>query len=244
MRRFLCFALGVLVASGGLAWCGSMWADDDDRDRPDPPRQSLGNLSPDDPTSVPAIQGSPPPEGHRPPVVVLPPIWGPEPFPRRPWPPFVEDPYWPDHHHHHPWPPHYPPPYWRPYPYYYGPVVVPAEQLYGPLPVQRFMGVPPAGRLAERPAAPRAAPAPADPAAPPKAEKPPVQARTNERSVNLAWRLIGFGDAYFANQKYHDAQSRYKDAAETAPGVAEAYFRQGVAGLQEVRSAFIAQPTR
>jgi len=56
-----------------------------------------------------------------------------------------------------------------------------------------------------------------------------VQARTNQRSINLGWRFIGFGDAYFAGQKYYDAYSRYKDAAQAAPTLADAYFRQGIA---------------
>jgi hypothetical protein len=52
---------------------------------------------------------------------------------------------------------------------------------------------------------------------------------TNADQKALAGRFIGFGDVSFAKQKYLAALGRYKTAIETAPDVAEAYFRQGLA---------------
>ena len=42
----------------------------------------------------------------------------------------------------------------------------------------------------------------------------------------MAMRYIGFGDSYFAKQKYSEAYDRYKKAAQAGPSVADASFRQ------------------
>lgn len=52
---------------------------------------------------------------------------------------------------------------------------------------------------------------------------------TNAEQKARAGRFIGFGDASFAKQKYLAALGRYKTAIETAPDMAEGYFRQGLA---------------
>ena len=58
--------------------------------------------------------------------------------------------------------------------------------------------------------------------------------KTSERdagsqSNSLAWKFIGFGDARFAEQKYLDANDRYRSAARSAPQLAEPLFREGFA---------------
>jgi len=133
--------------------------------------------------------------------------------------------------------PGYYPPYraWYP-PYYVPPVYVPAEELYGPRAVQRFMGVehwfePSEPQRQPAIVVPRngrrdAEPTPQPPAEPEEAK--PGRA-TNPRAVNLAWRFIGFGDAHFANENYAEANDRYRKAATAAPQLADAYFRQGYA---------------
>jgi tetratricopeptide (TPR) repeat protein len=52
---------------------------------------------------------------------------------------------------------------------------------------------------------------------------------TNQETVDRARRFMGFGDAHFAKRKYADAYQRYRKAVEVAPGLTEAYFRQGFA---------------
>jgi len=140
------------------------------------------------------------------------------------------------YHVPHAYPYWYPPPYYGPY--VLPPVVIPADTLYGPRPIQQLMGVEQwfAPRAAAA-AAPRvvvpAPAAPAEPAAPrppaardaPPAAKPPH----NEATVNLAWRFIGFGDAHFAAQRYVDANDRYRKATQTAPQLAAGHFRQSFA---------------
>ena len=132
--------------------------------------------------------------------------------------------------------PGYYPPYPAYYPpYYVPPVYIPAEELYGPRAVQRFMGVdhwfqpsqpqaqrnvivqPDAGRVVEP------APQPAE------ADDPRPGRATNAQAVNLAGRFLGFGDAHFANQNYAEANDRYRKAATAAPQMADPYFRQAYA---------------
>lgn len=120
---------------------------------------------------------------------------------------------------------------WYP-PYYAPPIHIPAEELYGPRAVQRFMGVdhwfqqpqPSTNIIIQRGTEPAgdAAPAP-----PPDDPKPPRA--TNQQALNLAWRFIGFGDAHFSNQNYADANDRYRKAATASPQLADSYFRQGYA---------------
>lgn len=121
-------------------------------------------------------------------------------------------------------------PGWQPYYYPYGtyrywyhpyppPLYIPAERLYGLEPVKRLMGV---DRLRPPPVIPHVITIER------KADDPkPVRRAANQRSLNLGWRFIGFGDAHFANQKYADAYQRYRKAAQAAPTLADALFRQG-----------------
>jgi len=145
----------------------------------------------------------------------------------------------PHHPHHRPWfRPH--PPYYEPYPYgypgysYYPPLYdyvpgyylppawMPAEYLYGPQAVQRFMGVAPS------PAVGSGVHVVAVQEEDEEQQKPNLRG-TNRQSLDLAWRFIGFGDAHFENQKYADANSRYRKAAQVAPQLGAGYFRQAFA---------------
>ena len=60
-----------------------------------------------------------------------------------------------------------------------------------------------------------------------EADRQPRVRVANAESRARAWRFIGIGDRYFAEQKFHSAVERYKTAAEAAPDLADAYFRQG-----------------
>jgi tetratricopeptide (TPR) repeat protein len=140
------------------------------------------------------------------------------------------------------------------YPYSYGysgpdycappPIFLPADTLYGPEAMKRFMGMdqwgaPPAtggraprlGRAAPRDIAPHdgALKNAARKAAEDQPAKPAEDRATNQGSINLAWKFIGFGDVHFRNQKYSDANERYRSAVRAAPKLADACFRQGFA---------------
>jgi len=129
--------------------------------------------------------------------------------------------------------PGYYPPYraWYP-PYYVPPVYLPAEELFGPRAVQRFMGVdhwfqqsqlqPQRQIIIQRDGGQDA-----QPAGEPEEAKP--ERATNQQALNLADRFLGFGDAHFVNQKFAEANDRYRKAATAAPQLADAYFRQGYA---------------
>ena len=56
-----------------------------------------------------------------------------------------------------------------------------------------------------------------------------LQRATNAQSVDLAQKFIGYGDALFAQGKYADANDRYRTAAESAPQLPDALFRQAFA---------------
>ena len=120
-------------------------------------------------------------------------------------------------------------PYYRyVYRFAYLPLYLSAEALYGPRAVQRFMGV--ADGFQPRPDANIIAPpaggnVEADAPEPKKA----VERATNTQANALAWRFIGFGDAQFAAQKFADANQRYRKASQSAPQLADAWFRQGFA---------------
>jgi tetratricopeptide (TPR) repeat protein len=147
----------------------------------------------------------------------------------------------------------YPPayyPYWGAYPYYptyvwpgywYGPgyplyvpysggsiilppVWVPSDSLYGPEAVKRFMG-------GERSSAARGGALRPSPArdVPAEAKKPAAQRGTNAESIARARRFIALGDKMFGEGKYSDSYERYRMASQAAPGLADAYFRQGFA---------------
>ncbi len=111
------------------------------------------------------------------------------------------------------------------YPYYLPPVYLPAERLYGPEAMKRFLGLDGAGRSSAGWGG--GSTAAADGMA--REPRPASQRGTNRESLALAGKFIGYGDNHFAAQRYNDANQRYKKAAEIAPGVAEAYFRQGFA---------------
>lgn len=117
----------------------------------------------------------------------------------------------------------YSPGYWYGdyYPYYgssyYPPVVVPATG-FGPDATRRFLnGVGRAGMGAST----------SDRRT--RDDGSISQRGTSPESLTLAGKFIGFGDNNFAAQRYNDANQRYKKAAEIAPGLADAYFRQGFA---------------
>ena len=94
------------------------------------------------------------------------------------------------------------------YSFYY----VPAESIYGPGAMQRFMGT-------DLGAARPWQPAPARP----RAGQAPGEA--NDDAMTQARRIVALGDRHFANQRDSDALQRYKKAAETAPKLAEAHMR-------------------
>jgi tetratricopeptide (TPR) repeat protein len=53
--------------------------------------------------------------------------------------------------------------------------------------------------------------------------------KSNDESRQRGRRFLAFGDALFQSQRFHEALQRYKSAAEAAPDLAEAYYRQGFA---------------
>jgi len=132
--------------------------------------------------------------------------------------------YSPPYYGYDPYYPYYPYPYptygWAyPYP---PPLYIPAETLYGIQPLKRFFGVDQTSPAVN----PRIIVLNQD--GKDEAEGAAERA-TSQRSLDLAWRFIGFGDAHFGNQKYSEAYLRYKKAADAAPNLAAAYFRQGYA---------------
>jgi tetratricopeptide (TPR) repeat protein len=134
-----------------------------------------------------------------------------------------------------PYAPYYP---YSPYYAFRSPIFMPAGAMFGLGPIQRMMGV---DHWFNPPAAGGGAGARADLGAggrdPTRKlnrdgapdDKPLAERGTNSKATALAWRFIGFGDAHFGNQKYSDALDRYKKAAQSAPQVADAWFRQGLA---------------
>jgi Flp pilus assembly protein TadD len=113
-------------------------------------------------------------------------------------------------------------------PYILPPLVLPAQTLFGPQPVQQLMGV---GPLGAGPAA--AGPilgAPAGDAGP--APRQPRKVRVaNAEAKARAGKFIDFGDALFAKQRFREALERYKLAAQQAPDMAEIYLRQGITSV-------------
>jgi len=185
-------------------------------------RRSMGNLRAHRPSDGPAFPSCGVDFGR-----IEPGTFGPDSVEKYP---DYGDTYWPGYYppYDYPYYPYYvyPPRYrWR-YPYFV-PLYVPAEAMYGPQALMRFLGVrqvnqglpvaavPPIGAAAQGPGANEA--------------EGPERRATNERAFALGGRFIGFGDAHFANQKYRDAYQRYKKAAEAAPILADAYFRQAFA---------------
>lgn len=108
-------------------------------------------------------------------------------------------------------------PYYNNYYYNPPPIFMPAEQLFGPLAVQRFLGVdnwsrPQARVHVNLPAVGGNANA----APPPPAPKKVSERATNPQANNLAWKFLGYGDALFAEKKYAEASDRYRKASRSA----------------------------
>ncbi len=114
-------------------------------------------------------------------------------------------------------------------PYYPAPVFLPAEVLYGPQAVNRFMGW---GNFNRPPANVNVFVAPdrnnqgAGNPAPNANRTNPTPPVANRQSQSEAQKYIGHGDTHFGSQAYQDAYLRYRKAARAAPQSAEAYFRQ------------------
>ena len=110
---------------------------------------------------------------------------------------------------------------------YLPPLYLPPDELFGPRAAKRFIGVDdqsrlrPNGNIILSPSRDNN-----DEAVEPKKG---AQRGTNAQAVALAWKLIGFGDARFAEQKYSEANQRYRTASGNAPQLADAWFRQGFA---------------
>jgi len=193
-------------------------------------RRSMGNLRPSTPPSQ--TPQSPPAAGHR---HRHNPSYAPY-YPRYGGvyrDPYYHDPYYDNYDYRYGYP-HRRPRYYR------GPVFLPAETLYGPGAVQRFMGgggvsvprvqviVPPvavAAPVAAPVAGPFAAPV-ADQVAVADDVRPGLLA-AETKALATAQKYIGFGDLHFRNEKYTDAYLRYRRAVREAPDLAEGYFREG-----------------
>ena len=125
--------------------------------------------------------------------------------------------------------PHYVTPGYTPYgyygdyggysPYYYPgylpPVVVPGESVYGPGAAQRFIG----GDNSNSSAAYSRSPRRTDRA--PGDEPSSSQRSTNSAATALGRKYIGYGDENFHNQRYSEANQRYRKATLNAPAMAE-----------------------
>lgn len=215
MKRWSTLVLSAaLLAAIGPA--GFAWAQRGSDDH----RRSMGNLRIESRTAGGAIQGSGPPRsglrhgvpdrgyyhgghGHRDGRCYS--DYG-----------FGYDPYW-----SYGYPSVYPEyvyPYWPPV--YPAPLYLPAETIYGPQALRRFLGFPPAS----------ATPAMNIIVVPDRDDDeagPDVLPRTNAESVATGRKFIAYGDAQFAEQQYGQAHLRYKKAAQAAPQLAQAYLRQG-----------------
>jgi hypothetical protein len=129
--------------------------------------------------------------------------------------------------------PYYVAPGYTPYGYYgsyggYGyvpgylpPVFAPATG-YGPGAVQQFVG----GDNSSPPPA-HTAPRRRDRAS--DDDQPSSLRSTNSAATALGRKFIGYGDENFLNQRYSEANQRYRKATLAAPALAEGYFRAGFA---------------
>ncbi len=140
MRRFF---LMIAVVGAGLALGALSEAPAQQQNPVDETRFSLGNQPFDTYTGGRAIQGSNRPRPRQVPTVTIPQPVVPGPvFPTYPVYPRYQVVYPPAYGYGYGYPAYgypYPPVYYGPR-YYPGPVFVPAETLYGPAAVQRFMG--------------------------------------------------------------------------------------------------------
>jgi tetratricopeptide (TPR) repeat protein len=132
--------------------------------------------------------------------------------------------------------------------YYLPPIEYPAELMYGPQAVRRFLGLdqvtPPT--VAARPVAPPEVAEGRAPAAEGEAvELPaPKPRESNLASRERAQHFLSAGDGLFREQKHQEALQRYKSAAQAAPDLANAYFRQGFALLATNRYELAADAFR
>ncbi|MCR4412072.1 MAG: tetratricopeptide repeat protein [Thermoguttaceae bacterium] len=173
-----------------------------------------------------------PPKGHKP---------SPPPAHAHPryvpgWSPFV------------PYSPWYEPygvvPYYVPYaegPIILPPLYIPGETMFGPQVMRRFMGVDAGQPFGAQPGNP---PRDREPSRDDEQDRRGALRGTSPEAVALARRFIGFGDAQFAKQKYADALDRYKRASQSAPGLADAWFRQAYAHVAVGRYAQAANALR
>jgi len=129
----------------------------------------------------------------------------------------------------------YPYPYYPPYYYHPPPLFIPAETLYGPQAVRRFFGfdrwdlpapqvnvIVPEGNDARRAEAD-------EKRAEKEAAKEARRRAAGRKAEDLAWKFIGFGDAHFRDQRYPDANVRYRKAIRARPQLAAGWFRQAYA---------------
>jgi tetratricopeptide (TPR) repeat protein len=122
--------------------------------------------------------------------------------------------------------------------HYLPPVHYPAELMYGPQAVRRFLGLdlplaiptPPLDAIAPPVAAAKPAVVEEGVEAGEPIELPPPRPRdSNAAAKERAAHFIAAGDNLFQEQKHQEALQRYKSAAQAAPDVASSYFRQGFA---------------
>jgi hypothetical protein len=113
---------------------------------------------------------------------------------------------------------------------YYGlSVYQPAEIAYGPQAVKQFVGLDRNFALAPLREPPARLPllGLAEARAKPLAGAKPIIRLTNTESRRKAEKYLADGDALFRAQNFHSALQRYKLASNTAPDMAEAFWRQG-----------------
>jgi Tfp pilus assembly protein PilF len=114
-------------------------------------------------------------------------------------------------------------PWVEPWPIILPPLYLPAETMYGPGVMQRFMGV---NVPYNQPRVTIVTNRPVRDEAPPEKAKPRI---SNEAARARADKFVQFGDAQFVNQRYHSAVERYKSAVQAAPDLPEPLFRQSFA---------------
>lgn len=112
------------------------------------------------------------------------------------------------------------------------PAYVRSGDVYGPDAVKDFLGVDRdlgKGPLAPLPKVIEVEPEDAGPRVVDVPEEAKEIVASNEQARARAAQFVAFGDSQFGAQKYHQAAQRYRSAIETAPDVADAHFRQGLA---------------
>jgi tetratricopeptide (TPR) repeat protein len=120
-------------------------------------------------------------------------------------------------------------PYYYPYYPYLPPAYIPAEQWFGPQAAMRVFGMDQQFANANVNANVNAEPWRDGKDADMPEPKKSADRATNAQAIALALKFIGYGDALFAQQKYAEANDRYRKASNSAPQLADAWFRQGFA---------------